>query len=128
MNKQKTDNGEYTIIEFYVNTHRKIILNRIGESKVIAVIDSLPHTSKKHLYEEVIPFSYVNIVKRRVVEPSTICRSEGYRYTIIEEAVCLENQEGCMVISYILNIECLTPSGCNDKEIIDLVSCVASRY
>lgn len=127
MNKQKTDNNKHPIIELYANTHRKVIVNKISESKTIVILDSSPHIFKKHLYEEVISFSEVNIVRRRI-EPGTICVFEGYKYTITEEAVCLKNQEDCTAISYILYVECSKPSGCNDKEIIDLINCITSTY
>lgn len=127
MDKQSTNNDKHKITEFYVNTHRKVIVNKVSESKTIVILDSLPHIFKKHLYEEVISLSEVNIVRRRI-DPSAICRFEGYKYTITEEAVCLKNQEDCTVISYILNIECSKPSGCNDKEIKDLINCITSIY
>jgi hypothetical protein len=114
------------IKEFYVDAYRKAIITKSGNSNYIAVVDSLPYTVEKKLYEEIFQFSEV-IITRRKIEANADCSSKNNRYSVIEEAVCLENQENCTVISYVVDIECPQHLNC-EEEIIELIKCIASKY
>lgn len=114
------------IIELYVDTHRKAVVLKTNNN-FVAIVDSLPFTTERGLYEEVLQFNEIDIVKRKI-DVNISCFSDNYEYEVIEEAVCLKNQDSCTVISYIINIECLKLLECRLEEIIELIKCFASKY
>ena len=114
------------ILEFFIDTHRKALILRSETSKIIAILDTLPHALDRKLYEETIHFSEI-VIARRSLGMFSECVDDNYRYSVTEEAICLENQEKCTSISYIVNIMCINQSKYREEDVVELVKCIASK-
>lgn len=116
----------YRVVELYIDRYRKAVITKTSENSIIAVVDILPYTIEKYRYSEFIPFGTLDIARRRL-EHNNNCSKDGYKYAIVEEAVCIKTQDSCTVFSYNVYITCENIE-CNYDDVIDVVKCISSTY
>uniref|UniRef100_A0A7C2Z984 Uncharacterized protein n=1 Tax=Ignisphaera aggregans TaxID=334771 RepID=A0A7C2Z984_9CREN len=121
-------NWSNQVDEIFVDVHRKAIINKLDEHSIMIVLDATPRTTKRDLYEEIVPFGEVDIVKRRMEFLDPECELEGISYKVLEEAVCLKNSIDCAPLSYIITIECSNTLQCNRPDLEKIIKCIVSKY